>query len=133
MKIKESTIEIFNFVVFKSMKGTKITELATLRPLRRLRLKSYSSFNFCHLWLHFTYCTNMRSYYSRYIWSSLVTANNLCGKFTLAWSLLFLVTRKLQGFESPSLVLLPLKDTHRLVIRKKYVHGHCEANWVISN
>ena len=25
MKIEESTIEIFNFVVFKSMKGTKIS------------------------------------------------------------------------------------------------------------
>ena len=48
-QIKESTIEIFNFVVFKSMKGTKITELATLRPLNRLRLTSYSSFNFRHL------------------------------------------------------------------------------------
>ena len=34
---------------FKSMKGTKITELATFRPLRRLRLTSYSSFNFRHL------------------------------------------------------------------------------------
>ena len=32
IQIKESTIEIFNFVVFKSMKGTKITELAALRP-----------------------------------------------------------------------------------------------------
>ena len=33
-------------VVFKSMKGTKLTELTTVRPLRRLRLTSYSSFNF---------------------------------------------------------------------------------------
>ena len=33
MKIKEFTIEIFNFVVFKSMNGTKITELPALRPL----------------------------------------------------------------------------------------------------
>ena len=48
-QIKESTIKIFNFVVSKSMKGTKITELATLRPLNRLRLTSYSSFNFRHL------------------------------------------------------------------------------------
>ena len=37
-EIKESTIEIFNFVVFKSMKGTKVTELAALQPLRGLRL-----------------------------------------------------------------------------------------------
>ena len=71
MKIKESTIEIFNFVVFKSMNSTKITEIAALRPLRGLRLTSYSSFNFRHLWLHYTYCSNMRSSYSRYIWSSL--------------------------------------------------------------
>ena len=75
MKIKESTIEIFNFVVFKSMNGTKSTELAALRPLRGLRLTSYSSFNFRHLWLHFTYCSNMRSSYSRYIWSSLCFTN----------------------------------------------------------
>ena len=67
---KESAIELFNFVVLKSMK-TKITELAALRPLRGLRLTSYSSFNFRHLWLHFTYCSNMRSSYSRYKWSSL--------------------------------------------------------------
>ena len=67
MKIKESTIEIFNFVVFKSMSGTKITELAALRPLRGFRLTSYSSFNFHHLWLHLTYCLNMRSSYSRYL------------------------------------------------------------------
>ena len=43
IQIKESTIEIFNFLVFKSMKGTKIIELVTLRPLRRLRFTSYSS------------------------------------------------------------------------------------------
>ena len=49
IQIKESTIEIFNFVVFKSMKGMNITELATLRPLRQLRLTSYSFFNFRHL------------------------------------------------------------------------------------
>ena len=72
MKIKESTIEMFSLVVFKSMKGTKITELATLRPLRRLRLTSYSSFNFRHLLLHFT-CSSSMSY-SRYIWSSLAKA-----------------------------------------------------------
>ena len=76
MKIEESTIEIFNFVVFKCMKGAKITELAALWPLRGLRLTSYSSFNFRHLWLHFTYCSNMRSSYSIYIWSSQV-----CNKY----------------------------------------------------
>ena len=65
------------------MNGTKITELATLRPLRGLRLTSYSSFNFRHLWLHFTYCLNMRSSYPRYIWSSLVEIDKM----------LFLVTR----------------------------------------
>ena len=71
IQIKGSTIDIFNFVVFKSTNGTKITELAALRPIRGLRLTSYSSFNFRHLWLHFTYCSNMRSSYSRYIWTSL--------------------------------------------------------------
>ncbi|XP_028406021.1 sorting nexin-17-like [Dendronephthya gigantea] len=30
------------------------------------------------------------------------------------------VIRKLQGFESPSLVLMPIKETHRLVIRKNF-------------
>ncbi|CAB4045083.1 Sorting nexin-17, partial [Paramuricea clavata] len=30
------------------------------------------------------------------------------------------VVRKLQGFESPALVVLPLKDTHRLAIRKNF-------------
>ena len=53
-QIKESKIEIFNFVVFKSMNSTKITELAALRPGRGLRLTSYSSLNFHHLWLQFS-------------------------------------------------------------------------------
>ena len=82
-KIKESTIEIFNFVVCKSMNGAKITELAALRPLRGLRLTSYSSFNFRHLWLHFTYCSNMRSSYSRYILSSLAYTGAFSLSFTL--------------------------------------------------
>ena len=43
IQIKGSTIDIFNFVVFKSMNGTKITELAALRPLRGLRLTSLAS------------------------------------------------------------------------------------------
>lgn len=32
----------------------------------------------------------------------------------------FIVVRKLQGFESPALVLMPLKDTHQLAIRKRW-------------
>ena len=39
IQIKESTIEIFNFAVFKTMKAMLITELTTLRPLRPLKLK----------------------------------------------------------------------------------------------
>ena len=55
------------------MKGTKITELATLRPLTRLRLISYSSFNFHHLgftflkakWLKFSLQIYDRAYWYR--------------------------------------------------------------------
>ena len=36
------------------MNGSKITELAALRPGKGLRLTSYCSFNFRHLWLHFS-------------------------------------------------------------------------------
>ena len=47
--VKESNIEIFNFVFLPTIAG----ELAALRPRKGLRLRSYSSFNFRHLWLHF--------------------------------------------------------------------------------
>ena len=53
-QIKESEIEIFHFFVFKSMNSTNITELEALRLRRGLRLTLYSSFNFCHLRLHFS-------------------------------------------------------------------------------
>ena len=48
--MKESNIEIFNFVVFPVTAG----DLAALRSRRGLRFTSYSSFNSHHLWLHFS-------------------------------------------------------------------------------
>ena len=67
------------------MNGTKIHWITALRPLRGLRLTFYSSFNFHHLWLHFTYCSNMRSSYSRYIGSSLSLAELSCDPVSTCW------------------------------------------------